>query len=133
MKQLILGATLLASAQVAAQQVTCPLKIDEGAIQVTQPPGWRATASIAHLISAGMMSGPPERLGYLIPSKTVERKNGATDTWYFKAGGEKWLWCGYGAETVRLYRRMDDAATKCEITGKLERPRVYLEMVATCK
>lgn len=80
-----------------------------------------------------MLFDDPERLGYLIPNKTVVRKNGATDTWEFQAGQEKWLWCGYGAETVRLFKRMDDAATKCEITGREERRGLYLEMTATCK
>lgn len=53
--------------------------------------------------------------------------------WRFEKGEEKWLWCGYGREVIQLAKRMNDVATKCEMTGKEERPGVYIEIRLVCK
>ena len=116
-----------------AQQVSCPLTINEGTVEVRAPTGWQASSSLAHLGSAGMTRGHPRRLGYLVPEPTRKVKGRANDSWQFDKGEEKWLWCGYGREVIQLAKRMNDAATKCEMTGKEERPGVYLEITLVCK
>lgn len=116
-----------------AQQVSCPLTIDEGTVEVRAPAGWQASSSLAHLGSAGMTRGHPRRLGYLVPEATRKVKGRATDSWQFDKGEEKWLWCGYGREVIQLAKRMNDAATKCEMTGKEERPGVYAEITLVCQ
>lgn len=133
MKRVLLLA--LASPAVAlAQQVSCPLTLSEGSIKVERAPaGWHGFSRLARLQSAGMMYGHPSQFGYLIPSDSKKLKGGTVDTWEFRAGDEKWLWCGYGSEVIQLAKRMDDSATRCSITGKEERPGVYSEIMAVCK
>ena len=131
MRLLLCG--LLATPIACAQQVSCPLTIHEGAVEVNAPSGWQASSSLAHLGSAGMTRGNPRRLGYLVPEATRNLKDGAVDSWRFAKGEEKWLWCGYGREVIQLAKRMSDAATKCEMTGKEERPGVYTEITLVCK
>lgn len=80
-----------------------------------------------------MMRGNPRGLGYLVPESTKKLQGGNVDSWSFDKGGEKWLWCGYGREVIQLSKRMNDAATRCEMTGKEERSGVYLETTLVCK
>lgn len=131
--RLLLCGLLTAPILACAQQVSCPLTINEGAVEVRAPTGWQASSSLAHLGSAGMTRGNPRRLGYLIPEATRKAKGGAIDSWNFSKGEEKWLWCGYGREAIQLAKRMNDAATKCEMTGKEERSGVYVEITLVCK
>lgn len=129
----LLCALLVGPAIACAQQVSCPLTIDEGGIEVKAPSGWRGSSSLAHLGSAGMMSGNPRQLGYLVPT-TIKKSNGRdVDFWTFDKGEEKWLWCGYGREVIQLTKRMNDMATRCEMKGKEERPGVYIEITLVCK
>lgn len=134
MKHMIVLGLLSIPAVGATQEVTCPLVLPENAYQVTQPPaGWRGSTNRAFLSHAGMLSGPPEQLGYLIPDKSVTRKNGSTETWSLRPGEEKWLWCGYERATIRLFKRMDDGSSVCKITGHKDRDGIYIEMNARCK
>lgn len=133
MMRLLLCTLLTAPIIACAQQVSCPLTINEGTVEVRAPAGWQASSSLAHLGSAGMTRGNPRRLGYLIPEATRTLKGGAVDSWHFDKGEEKWLWCGYGREVIQLAKRMNDAATVCEMTGKEERPGVYIEITLVCK
>ncbi|MBZ2208452.1 hypothetical protein I4X03_014395 [Massilia sp. R798] len=68
-----------------------------------------------------------------MPEATRNAKGGTIDSWRFAKGEEKWLWCGYGREVIQLAKRMNDAATECEMTGKEERPGVYVEITLVCK
>ena len=86
-----------------------------------------------HLTSAGMLSGAPEQEAYLVPVTSSHRNSGAADAWILAAGSEKWLWCGYGSETVKLFRRMDDAATRCDLVSRQERTGMYREMRLHCR
>jgi len=79
------------------------------------------------------MSGKPERMGYLVPSGGKKIKGGYVSAFEFDAGEEKWLWCEYGTGATQIAKRMDDAATRCELTAKEERRGVYTEVMAVCK
>lgn len=130
----LLCCLLLAPTFAAAQQVSCPLTLPENSIKVEQAPdGWLATSNLARLSSAGMLSGHPSRIGYLVPNSTKKAKGSAVDTWAFQPGEEKWLWCGYGSEVIQLAKRMDDKATHCTITGKEDRHGWIVEITVVCK
>lgn len=124
----------LAHSLAVAQQVSCPESLAEGATAITRAPvGWTPSTSLARLSSAGMMSGPPDKIAYLVPSSTVTRRKQSIDTWAFRSGDEKWLWCGYGAESLQLARRMDDKATECKLTGSRDK-HGHLERISLrCK
>lgn len=127
-------ALMMAPTIAAAQQVSCPLTLPEGSVKVERAPAnWVGSTHLAHLSSAGMMTGHPSRLGYMIPSSAKKTKGGAADIWEFQAGEEKWFWCGYGSGVIELAKRMDDNTTRCTITGKEERRGVYAEVTAVCK
>lgn len=113
-----------------AQQATCPELLAEGATAIVRAPaGWTPSTSLARLSSAGMMSGPPATLTYLVPASTVAGKKQSVDTWTFRPGDEKWLWCGYGAESLQLAKRMDDKATECKLTGDRDK-HGHIERIA---
>lgn len=129
----LLCALLAAPAITCAQTVSCPLTIAEGTVDVKAPIGWQASSALAHLGSAGMTRGHPRQLGYLVPTTAKKAKGRDIDFWTFDKGEEKWLWCGYGREVIQLTKRMDDRATRCEMTGKEDRPGVYIEITLICK
>jgi hypothetical protein len=131
MRSLLFG-LLVAPAIGCAQQVSCPLTVKEGMVNVKAPVGWQASSSLAHLGSAGMTRGNPRQLGYLVPTATKKANGRDIDSWTFAKGEEKWLWCGYGRETIQLAKRMNDATTRCEMTGREERPGVYAEITLVC-
>jgi hypothetical protein len=119
----------------AAQTVTCPESIPETAIEVKRAPaGWLATApSLVRLDGGGMLSGNPKEMQYLVPGGSKKVKGGSASTWTFDAGEEKWLYCTYGRMAVQLSKRMDDKATMCEVTAKLERKDVITSITAVCR
>ncbi len=119
----------------AQREESCPLLLPEGAIMVARPPaGWiPGPKSLVRLTGAGVMSGPPERMGYLVPSGDKKIKGGHMTTFVFDPGEEKWLWCEYGTAATHIAKRMDDAATRCELTSKEERRGVYSEVKVVCK
>lgn len=71
------------------------------------------------------MRGHPNLMQYLVPSGSKKSKGGGSVWWEFDAGEEKWLLCTYGTDAVQIAKRMDDAATRCELTWKEERRGVY--------
>lgn len=133
MMRALLCCLLAAPVVTYAQQVSCPLTLPEGSIEAKPPNGWRASTSLVHLGSAGMIRGDPRMIGYLIPNATKESRGVTVDTWMFEKGEEKWLWCGYGMEAIQLAKRMHDAATRCEITAKEKRRGVYADVTIICR
>lgn len=124
----------LAPVLAGAQQATCPDVLAEGSTSIIRAPaGWTPSTGLARLSSAGMMSGPPGTLAYLVPASTVSGKNQSIDTWAFRAGDEKWLWCGYGGESLQLAKRMDDKATECKLTGERDKHRHLQRISVACK
>jgi hypothetical protein len=130
---LVLSGALPALA--VAQTIMCPESIPETSIGATRaPPGWVATSpTIVRLDGGGMLSGDPKQLGYLVPAASKKVKGGEASTWHFEPGEEKWLFCTYGKMAVQLSKRMDDKATTCEITAKLERKDVITSIAAVCR
>jgi hypothetical protein len=135
MKRAIVLLLIAVPAFAQAQRESCPLLLPEGAIAVTRPPaGWTpGPRTLVRLSGAGVMSGKPERMGYLIPSEGRKIKGGHVTSYIFDAGEEKWLWCEYGTSATQIAKRMNDAATACEVTTKEERRGVYTEVTAACK
>jgi hypothetical protein len=89
--------------------------------------------TIVRLDGGGMLSGNPKQLGYLVPAGSKKVKGGEASTWSFDPGQEKWLYCTYGKMAVQLSKRMDDKATTCEVTAKLERKDVITSISAVCR
>jgi hypothetical protein len=74
-----------------------------------------------------MMRGHPKQIGYLRPEvrKGVSR-------YTFDAGEEKWLYCSYGA-AVQLAKRMDDKATRCEVSSTKDSTGALATITANCR
>jgi hypothetical protein len=118
-----------------AQKVTCPEAGPEMSIQVMRAPaGWIATTpGLVRLDGGGMLSANPKQMQYLVPGGSKKVKGGSASTWHFDAGEEKWLYCTYGRMAVQLSKRMDDKATTCEVTAKLERKDAVISITAVCR
>lgn len=126
---------LLISGTASSTPVTCPLILDEGAIQIVRPPmGWVATShSLARLTSGGLLRGHPDRIAYLRPEKTTSFTGGGTASNEFNSGEEKWLWCGYGGTSaLQLSKRLPDSATECTLTHKETNRDGIVEISAEC-
>jgi hypothetical protein len=117
------------------QKASCPITLPQGSVAVVRAPqGWLGfSPSLARIDGAGMMSGPPKEIGYLVPSGTRKTQRGTISTWTFSAGEEKWLYCSYGTSAVQIGKRMDDSATVCELSYKKDEHGNIGEMVAVCK
>lgn len=136
MKRAAIAAVLaLAPGLSSAQQESCPLLLPEGAITVARPPaGWiPGPKSLVRITGAGVMSGPPHGMAYLVPAGDKKIKGGHVTTFVFQAGEEKWLWCEYGTAATHITKRMGDAATSCELTTKEERRGVFSEVKVVCR
>jgi hypothetical protein len=107
MRALIIA--LLAPGLAAAQTVSCPLTLPEGAVAVARPPaGWIAgPPSIVRLQGGGVMRGHPSGIGYLMPASQKKVKGGTVATFRFDAGEES----GCGANTAPVSRRSQGAWT----------------------
>jgi hypothetical protein len=120
----------------AAQTSSCPAELPKGSIDVarTAPAGWVASApSLVRLDGGGMLSGPPDQMAYLVPASSRKLKGGGASTWNFEPGEQKWLYCYYGGITVQLSKRMDDKATRCELTTKTDETKAITGITAVCK
>lgn len=119
----------------AAETVSCPPVLPREAITIHAPVGWKGySSSIIRLTGYGMMAGPPESLADLVPWGSRKLKGGATSTWKFGAGDEKWLYCTYdGSAAIQISKRLSDAATHCELSHKRDEHGSMSEMVAVCR
>jgi hypothetical protein len=134
MGRVLLLAGLL-PALAAAQTITCPASLPVASIELPRPPaGWLATSpSVMRLDGGGMLSSNPKQMQYLVPAGSKKVKGGEASTWSFDPGEEKWLYCTYGKMAIQLSKRMDDKATICEVTAKLERKDVITSIAAVCR
>jgi hypothetical protein len=132
---LTLLAATLALARAAEPTSACPLVLQKEAVAVNAPAGWRGySSSIMRLTGFGMMAGPPESMTYLVPADSKKQKGRSTSTWRFAGGDEKWLYCTYDRSgAIQISRRMDDAATECQLSYREDRPGNIVEMAALCK
>jgi hypothetical protein len=118
-----------------AQSVSCPLLLNEGAVEVPRPPpGWVGSSpGQARLTGGGVMSGHPKLMNYLKPADVKKVKAGSITTWLFTAGEERWLYCAYGSTSIQIAKRLDDAGTECSLVVKDDRWGGIAEMTAVCK
>ena len=131
----LLSLLALMPAFAAAQTLACPESVPETSIQITRiPTGWLGTTpNLVRLDGGGMLSGHPKQLQYLVPAGSKKQAGGTVSIWRFNAGEEKWLYCTYGRMAVQLSKRMDDKATTCEVTARLERKDVITSITAVCR
>ncbi|QYF94211.1 hypothetical protein KY495_03005 [Massilia sp. PAMC28688] len=108
----------------------CPVRIPAASFTAGKPPaGWTGfVPAPLRLTGAGMMSGPPASLQYLVPDKEGQEMQ-AYD--FPKGDGQRWLWCSYNGG-VQLSRRLDDKATHCTIVEK-RRDKELLGAAVTCR
>lgn len=120
---------------VIAQTISCPTTLPENSVQVARvPAGWEASASApVRLDGGGMLSGNPKQMQYLVPARSKKIKDGGASTWDFEPGEEKWLYCTYGRMAVQLSKRMDDAATVCEISSLKDQGGGIAQIKAVCR
>lgn len=130
---MIILLTLLAAAM--TPPISCPLYLEDGAIAfVKPPPGWYGTAhDRMRLSSGGVLGGPPDERGYLVPEGGTGTKHRGSTTWTFAPGQERWLWCGYGASgDVQLSKRLPDSAGACTTTWRDDRSGQIESLSASC-
>lgn len=118
-----------------AEDVSCPGVLPRDAIEVHAPAGWKGYSSgIMRLTGYGMMAGPPESMADLVPAREKKAKGRTATTWRFAAGSEKWLYCTYdGSSAIQISKRLDDAATECELSHTRDAFGSIAEMVAACR
>jgi hypothetical protein len=120
---------------VAAQTVACPEAVPGASVEVKQPPaGWVASSPVLlRLDGGGMVSGDPKQMQYLVPASSKKMKGDAVSTWNFDPGEQKWLYCTYGRMAIQLSKRMDDEATRCDVTVRRERQGAISGITAVCR
>lgn len=107
----------------AEYRISCPLTLEPGSVQGKAPAGWRfAMPQAAPLTVAGMLHGPPEESGYLVPEEN--RETGRDGRWMQRWRFEQPHWyptfvyCGYGGGRgpLQLFYPIPKATTECTAT-----------------
>ena len=99
--------------------IDCPSEIPIEHIQINASnDAWvQRIKSPMPLTSAGFMQAPPEKMAYLKPTSTIERKNSTAVIWKFE--GEypmgKWLTCEYANGVVSKSKEIDKNLTECVV------------------
>lgn len=121
----------IVAAGLAVTAASCPLTLPREALTVRAPQGWDGYApSPMRLTGFGMLAGPPSTMSYLVPTSTKPGQK----SWHFDRGEEKWLYCTYdGSAAIQIAKRMDDAATVCELSHKKDKHGGIGEMKAVCR
>jgi hypothetical protein len=105
----------------AEQRIQCPPTLEPDAIQGKAPAGWRfAMPQAAQLTAAGMLHGPPEESGYLVPAESKDSRQGWTQRWNFEPPHwyPTFVYCGYGGGGLQLFYPIPKDATQCVATGR---------------
>lgn len=128
---LVVLATVSVPTVAAEPAISCPATLAADAVTVRPPKGWTGSfPALKRLTEGGVMSGPPEGMGYLVPARSKSTSMKTVLTFSFEPGEEKWLWCQYGG--VQLSRRLPDEATECALTYTKSSRGSIEEMYATC-
>ena len=118
----------------AELSANCPLTLEAEAVSVRAPAGYIGSLPREVRLSAGgVMRGPPNSMGYLIPSSTKKSKAVTTQTYVFDEGNEKWLWCTYGDSPLQLAKRLSDAATVCTVAFEENKHGNIVRLDVTCR
>jgi len=122
------------SAYGTEQRITCPELLHPEAIQANRPPaGWKLyMPQEVYLSGGGMVQGPPDQSGYMVPDDSKRTKSGKsstqTDRWTFHApeGDPMWLYCGYGGgrTPIQIFKQVEDDATECILTTQFANDQV---------
>ena len=100
--------------------VACPPEIPIEHIQIsTGTDAWvQRIKSPMPLTSVGFMQAPPEKMAYLKPSSTIERKNSTSVIWKFEGDYPlgKWMTCDYANGVVSKSKEIDKNLTECVVT-----------------
>jgi hypothetical protein len=133
---------ITSSACSAEQRITCPELLHPEAVQANRPPaGWKLyMPQEVYLSGGGMVQGPPEQSGYMVPDKSKRTKSGnssmQTDRWTFHApeGDPVWLYCGYGGgrTPIQIFKPVPDDARECVLTTRFANDQTQ-ELVFVCK
>ena len=134
-RYLLLWLAITPQPSMADEKASCPLALPRETVSVTAPVGWRGYSSgIVRLTGFGMMAGPPESMTYLVPANIQKRKGGATTTWRFAGGDEKWMYCTYdNSAAIQISKRLGDSVTECRLSYRENRPRNIVDMEAICR
>jgi hypothetical protein len=97
-------------------------------VQPNHPPtGWALYMPHGiRLTEGGMLHGPPDQSGYMVPDDSKLTKSGKatiqTDYWKFHApeGYATWIYCGYGGAgaPLQIFKQVADDTTECTSTSK---------------
>jgi len=130
------------SAYGTEQRVACPELLHPDAVQSNRPPvGWALyMPQEVYLSGGGMLQGPPDQSGYLVPDDSKRTKSGIratqTDRWTFHApeGYPTWIYCGYGGgrTPLQLFKPVADDATECILTTRFANDQIR-EQIFVCK
>lgn len=133
---------ITSSAYGGEQRITCPELLHPDAVQANRPPaGWKLyMPQEIYLSGGGMVQGPPEQSGYMVPDDSKRAKSAKssiqTDRWTFHApeGDPMWLYCGYGGgrTPIQIFKPVADNATECILTTRFADDQVR-EQVFVCR
>lgn len=103
---LLLAAAVLLAIPLQSIAESCPLSLQEDALTVRAPAGWRGyTPSPMKLTGFGMMGGDPQSMTYLVPEASSKTKSGGKITW--RHGSEMWLFCTYDdSSAIQISKRL---------------------------
>ncbi|SFD74883.1 STY0301 family protein [Paracidovorax konjaci] len=87
------------------------------------------------LSGSNVFSGPPEQAGALMPTATTKGKGGNRAVWEFEGSYPegKFISCDYAGGTVRVVRRVDDAAKRCTSTSSTTKNPPALQTQFQCE
>lgn len=136
------------ASQGAELRISCPLAIEVKGLRARQAPtGWQLlvdqnanlTAAV-RLSAGGLLHGPPEESGYLVPTEAKERRHGERVTWWQRWQLERPHWyqtfahCDYGAGrgVPQLVRPVPEDAAECILTSS-RRGSVVDQVMFVCK
>jgi hypothetical protein len=105
-----------------AKEIECPstISVQESA-DLAKFEGWRtydtSVAGAHHFFDVGFSEGPPEKLVFRTPSKSITTKRKKLDVYDFSSGvtDEIWVSCLYRDTALSLTRQLPDKLSRCEV------------------
>lgn len=122
-------------------RITCPPLLEPGSVQGKAPTGGRfAMPQEAYLNVAGMLHGPPEESGYLVPAESKNTRQGKASNWMQRwrfdqpLGYPTFVYRGYGGGSgpLQVFYPIPEAATECTATTS-KKANVLQSAVFVCR